>query len=71
MGPELEVWALGVTVYVLAFGRNPFSGIEEILKNDLEFPHEASDDLVDLLSGMMDRNVEERFRIQDALNIAG
>lgn len=66
-GPELEVWAIGVTIYVLVFGRNPFSGIEEILKNSLEFSDSASADLQYLLNGMMNRSVEDRFSLQDAL----
>lgn len=58
---------MGVTIYVLVFGRNPFSGVEEILKNTLEFPDSASNELQFLLSGMMNRIVEERFSVQDAL----
>ncbi len=58
---------MGVTLYVLVFGRNPFSGIEEILKNTLEIPDSASSDLGDLLNGMMNRTVEERFSVRDAL----
>jgi serine/threonine protein kinase len=63
----LEVWAIGVTIYVLVFGRNPFSGIEEILKSALEFPDSASSDLLNLLNGMMNRCVEDRFSVCDAL----
>ncbi|XP_046651187.1 PAS domain-containing serine/threonine-protein kinase-like [Daphnia pulicaria] len=66
-GPELEVWAMGVTIYVLIFGRNPFAGIEDILKSALEFPDSASSDLRDLLNGMMNRCVEDRFSVCDAL----
>lgn len=67
LGPELEVWAMGATIYVLVFGRNPFSGIEEILKNTIEFPDGTSPDLQDLLSGMMNRTVEDRLSVQEAL----
>ena len=58
---------MGVTIYVLVFGRNPFSGIEEILKNTLEIPDSSSPELGDLLNGMMNRIVEERFSVSDAL----
>lgn len=37
------------------------------MKNSLEFPKSASLDLQDLLSGMMNRIVEERFGVQDVL----
>lgn len=62
------MWALGVTIYVLVFGRNPFSGIEEILRNPLEFPSSASSSLRQLLSGMMDRHVEERYSLEEVGN---
>ena len=54
-----------MTIYVLVFGRNPFSGIEEILRNPLEFPDTASSSLRQLLSGMMDRDVDERFTLEE------
>lgn len=54
-----------MTIYVLVFGRNPFSGIEEILRNPLEFPDDASSSLKQLLSGMMERNVDERFTLEE------
>lgn len=67
-GPELEAWAMGVTLYVLIFGRNPFTGVEEILKSELEFPDGASLELRELLSGMMNRNYQERLCIKNIMN---
>lgn len=59
---------MGTTIYIINFARNPFNGIEEILKNKLEIPKKASSDLKDLLNGMMDRDVEQRFCVQDVLD---
>lgn len=37
-GPELEMWALGVTLYTLVFGENPFFDIEETITGHLQPP---------------------------------
>ncbi|GAB6018815.1 hypothetical protein CHUAL_000476 [Chamberlinius hualienensis] len=52
-GPELEMWTLGVTLYTLVYGENPFRDIEEIIQADLQFPFPMSFDLMRLLSHML------------------
>ena len=37
-GPELEMWALGVTLYTLVFGENPFFDVEETISGHLQPP---------------------------------
>ncbi|XP_069069750.1 PAS domain-containing serine/threonine-protein kinase isoform X2 [Pleurodeles waltl] len=37
-GPELEMWALGVTLFTLVFGENPFCEVEETLDAVLKPP---------------------------------
>ena len=34
-GPELEMWSLGVLLYVLLFGEHPFFDIEETIRYNL------------------------------------
>ena len=41
-GPELEVWALGVTLYTLVYGENPFCDIDEIMERNLRPPYDYS-----------------------------
>ena len=38
-GPELEVWSLGVLLYILMFGENPFYTSEDTLRGELHPPH--------------------------------
>ena len=38
-GPELEVWSLGVLLYILMFGENPFYNSEDALRAELHPPH--------------------------------
>ena len=41
-GPELEMWALGVTLYTLVFGENPFFDVEETISGHLQPPYLTS-----------------------------
>lgn len=59
-GPELEMWSLGVTLYVLMFFENPFLDIEETLRASLAMPHPVSLGLETLLLSMLDKNPKTR-----------
>ncbi|XP_053685464.1 PAS domain-containing serine/threonine-protein kinase [Sabethes cyaneus] len=66
-GPELEMWALGVTLYVLMFFENPFVDVEEILQSELIIPHEISEELEYVLLSLLDKNPKTRITIKDLL----
>lgn len=42
-GPELEMWSMGITLYVLTFFVNPFSDIEDTVQGQLTFPQVVSE----------------------------
>ncbi|XP_022800681.1 uncharacterized protein LOC111338444 [Stylophora pistillata] len=37
-GPDLELWSMGVTLYTLVFGENPFYDVEETIRAELHPP---------------------------------
>ena len=41
-GPELEMWSLGVTLYTLVFGENPFVEADDIITGHLQPPFHVS-----------------------------
>ncbi|XP_074820329.1 PAS domain-containing serine/threonine-protein kinase isoform X1 [Natator depressus] len=42
-GPELEMWSLGITLYTLVFGENPFCELEETMEAVLNPPFTVSE----------------------------
>lgn len=70
-GPEQDVWALGILLYTIVFKENPFYNIDEILDHPLRLPpleDPYSDECIDLIQAMLNRDVEERVNIDDVKN---
>ncbi|XP_066477597.1 PAS domain-containing serine/threonine-protein kinase [Tiliqua scincoides] len=66
-GPELEMWSLGVTLYTLVFGENPFCELEETMDAVLRPPYRVSKELMDLLSGLLQPFPESRATLEGVL----
>ncbi|XP_046565459.1 PAS domain-containing serine/threonine-protein kinase-like [Haliotis rubra] len=54
-GPELEMWSMGVTLYTLVFGENPFFDVEETIQCKLKPPFGVSRSLMFLVTWMLHR----------------
>ncbi|NXC04180.1 PASK kinase, partial [Orthonyx spaldingii] len=59
-GPELEMWSLGITLYTLVLGENPFCELEEALAAILRPARPVSEGLMDLMAGLLHPVPERR-----------
>ncbi|KAI9751971.1 MAG: hypothetical protein M4579_005807 [Chaenotheca gracillima] len=66
-GKEQDVWALGILLYTIVYKENPFYSIDEIMDHDLRVPYVMSEDGIDLIRKMLDRDVEQRITIEDVV----
>ncbi|KAH8815832.1 hypothetical protein F5884DRAFT_747356 [Xylogone sp. PMI_703] len=66
-GKEQDVWALGILLYTIVYKENPFYSIDEIMDRDLRVPYVMSDDSIDLIRAMLDRDVSSRITIEQVL----
>ena len=67
-GPELEIWSLGVTLFTLMFGENPFLTVEESIAATLHRPATGwgvSRDLLDLLAFILHPDPKARAFIDE------
>ncbi|XP_064313093.1 PAS domain-containing serine/threonine-protein kinase isoform X1 [Phalacrocorax carbo] len=62
-GPELEMWSLGVTLYTLVFGENPFCELEETMAAILNPPRPVSKGLMNLIAGLLHPVPEQRMTL--------
>lgn len=67
-GKEQDVWALGILLYTIVYKENPFYSIDEIMDHDLRVPYVMSEDCLDLIRKMLDRDVDRRIGIQDVVD---
>ena len=66
-GKEQDVWALGILLYTIIYKENPFYSIDEIMDRDLRVPYVMSQDSIDLIRAMLDRDVDSRIDIEQVI----
>ncbi|KAI0024694.1 Pkinase-domain-containing protein [Xylariomycetidae sp. FL0641] len=66
-GKEQDVWALGILLYTIIYKENPFYSIDEIMDLDLRVPYTVSEESIDLIRCMLNRDVSQRYDIDQVL----
>ncbi|KAI1202607.1 hypothetical protein F5X97DRAFT_319290 [Nemania serpens] len=66
-GKEQDVWALGILLYTIIYKENPFYSIDEIMDHDLRVPYTISDESINLIRCMLNRDVSQRYDIDQVL----
>ncbi|TPX33175.1 hypothetical protein SmJEL517_g03815 [Synchytrium microbalum] len=64
-GPEAEVWCLGVLLYTIIFGENPFNSKAEIVRGVYKLPVDIDEGLRDLLNITLAYEPHKRASIKD------
>ncbi|XP_026672743.1 serine/threonine-protein kinase STK11 isoform X2 [Ceratina calcarata] len=69
-GFKVDIWSSGVTLYNITTGQYPFQGdniyklYENIGKGEYTIPEEVEESLRSLIQGMLQKNADERFTLQ-------
>ncbi|KAI9872649.1 MAG: hypothetical protein M1830_001367 [Pleopsidium flavum] len=66
-GKEQDVWALGILLYTIVYKENPFYSIDEIMDRELRIPWIMSEQNIDLIKSMLERDVDSRLTITQVM----
>ncbi|KAI8847414.1 kinase-like domain-containing protein [Chytridium lagenaria] len=72
-GPEAEVWSLGVLLFTIVYGENPFQNKTEILAGGYKYPFRVESDATgygcrSLIERMLCADLHKRASIEEVLN---
>ncbi|KAL3123825.1 hypothetical protein niasHT_010038 [Heterodera trifolii] len=65
LGPEVEMWSVGILLYTLVFFENPFRSSHEIVNAEIELPWEISEGLYQVLSWLLQPGPKLRATVSE------
>ena len=66
-GKEQDVWAAGILLYTLIYKENPFYNVEEIMDRDLRVSYIMSEENINLIRTILNRDLKARPTIDEIL----
>jgi serine/threonine protein kinase len=66
-GPEAEIWSLGVLLFTIVFGENPFQNKDEIMEGKYILPSKIDPECRDLIKKLLTYDEEERITINEVI----